>query len=757
MFNFFKSKKFWFLILFAYFFLRVNLSHAGQTISITDGATISTFTAANGSGGSGANFNLNPHNNRLICKNIEIANDIWLFGASGVNKCSKNIVDILGNITTTEDKIRYSIFGGFVNYGTAKENSVNIYKNITLRNFSMLCGGFVNSGTVTENSVNISGVMIISSTDSASIYGGYVGKGNATENTTNISGTIISYSYIEIVGGYACSLGSNVNNNTVNISGNISADKILIMGGMSIFFNAPSNITNNTVNISGNISADKILIIGGRSSFFNDHSNIPNNIMNNKVNIYDATLGPNTEIYGGFSNDKDGIITGNKLKVFTNKPIEVNKIDNFEEYKFELGEGIKAGDSILSFNSGISATTSMDMSNVTKIEVVITPGNKINEGEQVNIMRCSNGIDGFDPTQSTGQYNGLIQNIESIVELKCDGKNIIATLKEKKVEVRPEVKSYSESRVGVIGFTNQVGDVLIGRGVEEISRSMEEKGIMSFGVLEIGGNKYDTGGGSDIRISGYIGLAGIGKTIEGTSGDKVTLGLFCEYGKGEYQTLSKIGIDKVKAEGNMNCIGAGVLGKWEVSKVERICVEGSFRLGNAKTDYNTDGIVITDGPKEIKYEYSGLYYGGHIGVGYKYEIKENIAIEFYVKYILAKQKEKGAKIIDEEIKFEGVSTQRLRLGGRWEYEVKRIKEKKTDKINIKLYMGTSVEEDLDGEIKAIVGNMPIEGVKLKGITVRGEMGIRMEIAKKWGVEVGGECFKGQMEGVSGVVRVRYAI
>ncbi|MDR2399796.1 MAG: hypothetical protein LBD61_05150, partial [Endomicrobium sp.] len=101
---------------------------------------------------------------------------------------------------------------------------------------------------------------------------------------------------------------------------------------------------------------------------------------------------------------------------------------------------------------------------------------------------------------------------------------------------------------------------------------------------------------------------------------------------------------------------------------------------------------------------------------------------------------------NEKIKFEGVKSNRIRVGVKGEYEGK-----------VNPYIGVGLEEELSGEIKAKAEGKEIEEVSLEGMTMIGEAGVKMDISERLKLEVKGESFVGKREGLLGMVKVKYAI
>ncbi|MDR2399603.1 MAG: autotransporter domain-containing protein, partial [Endomicrobium sp.] len=145
--------------------------------------------------------------------------------------------------------------------------------------------------------------------------------------------------------------------------------------------------------------------------------------------------------------------------------------------------------------------------------------------------------------------------------------------------------------------------------------------------------------------------------------------------------------------------------------------------------------------------YKALYVGMHVGCGYGYKVSEKMKVEGYGRYTCTWQEGKEIRLArNEKIKFEGVMSNRIRVGVKGEYEGK-----------VNPYIGVGLEEELGGEIKAKAEGKEIEKVSLEGVTMIGEVGVKMDISERLKLEVKGEGFVGKREGLLGMVKVKYAI
>ncbi|MDR2645547.1 MAG: autotransporter outer membrane beta-barrel domain-containing protein [Endomicrobium sp.] len=375
-------------------------------------------------------------------------------------------------------------------------------------------------------------------------------------------------------------------------------------------------------------------------------------------------------------------------------------------------------------------------------------------------MHCGGGFINFDSATfskvSAEAFKTPLFHVETMVDfsLSSEAQNIIATFLQKNVVLNETSKQYSDGRAAGIAFVNQGGDFLAGRGMGELEKITGE-GIVPFGAVSFGENKYKKIG-SYTNINGYGVLAGIGKKFE-YGEDKVIGGVLIEHGSGDYKSYNNFFVvENKEAKGSSSYTGVGVLGKIELGRDRKIAglyVEGAVRVGNEKVDYKTSsqGIGLDVNDQEIKYDYNALYYGFHIGAGYSYKINNKLGLEGHGRYTFMRQEGKDVKLIDDNARFNEVMSHRIRVGIKGKYEAK---------ANIELYIGMAGEQELDGEIKANAlynKEYPIESIKLGGVTGIGELGLKYSIGNRWKIDISGEGFVGNREGLLGSCRLSYFI
>jgi hypothetical protein len=757
-----------------------NISYAGRTVNINSPIPADTFIATNGTDSNNYStpFRLDSNNNILnlnaastatsvICGGTgqgyvdDIADPTNLLGNTSNNKLNINcdLSDtghfLIGGITSTGTASSNTvnvygtgegtnlIFGGcaFCS-GSAENNTINIYKDFSSES---VYGGMVAIGTSSFNRVNVFSKLNIGTAGKESvIYGGNVYTyGIANNNSVYISGNIHSEENLAIYGGSVDAHGI-ANNNGVYISGSVESERdIKIIGGRAV------DTEGNIVRISGKIASRGIItIVGGEA-----HTNV----VNNKIIIYEtAEIPENCALYGGLSLSGNTIFSGNSLEISFNKSSRIiGTISNFQSYKFILLEGPRSGDTILSFDNSNGLNSTFDVSDIDI--TILLPPNALNLGDTV-LMHCDSGFTASTGYVSSstlpGMYKGSAVECRSKFNLALsdNGKDVVATLLSKEVEARAEAKSYIEGVCGALAFVNQGGDIIAEKIMKEAWNNISSERLEAFGGVTYGNIKYKRG--LNVEVKGIGVVAGVGKKKERQG---AAYGVFCEYGNGDYRAQDKFGSVEVEGRGDNGYIGVGVLGRVEIGerleerRGDGLYVEGSMRVGSSKVDYKTCDIEVTGAVErgEVKYNYNTGYVGVHICCGYGYKVSEKTKIEGSgrCKYTLQRGKEIELAT-KERVKFEEATSNRINIGVKGEYEVKG---------GIKTYIVLRGEQELNGEVKGKAEGKAIEGVKLEGLTGGGEVGMSMNISEKLMMEIIGECFVGKREGLSGMVKVKYAI
>ena len=243
----------------------------------------------------------------------------------------------------------HPVIGGHVVGGTSANATGNVVtvNSIKLSRSDGTIYGGTATGTASKNTV------IFNGGSATSLIGGTTSgaSGSAQGNTVTVSGGNLSY----VWGGLATAGSGSATGNIVNINGGTfaSGGRIIGGGGMN---GVTGNMSGNTVTITGGALNNNNKIYAGDSRSLSSTSN------GNIVNLGDKETGKfganlrGAEIWGTSyneqvqANDSDRI-KGNTLNVNASG-IRLEKVRNFEKINFNLTPTVKAGDTMLTMDTG---------------------------------------------------------------------------------------------------------------------------------------------------------------------------------------------------------------------------------------------------------------------------------------------------------------------------------------------------------------------------------------------------------------------
>ena len=253
----------------------------------------------------------------------------------------------------------------------------------------------------------------------------------------------------------------------------------------------------------------------------------------------------------------------------------------------------------------------------------------------------------------------------------------------------------------------------------------------------IGGGKdrYETG--SHVNINSWSAAVGVGARKETKKGT-LQYGIFGEYGKGNYTMHSDVG----RSDGDAHYAGGGLLAKW--TNKHDVYTEASFRLGRVSDTAND---LLRDGAgNAYGYDIHATYYGAHVGLGKVFNYKGGKSLDVYGKFFYTKRD--GAEFdAKQHYNLDSVNSSVLRIGARYGT---------TDK-KWNWYGGLAYEYEFDGEAKGTVNGTEIRAASIKGSSVRGEFGMRMDATKDnpWRTDISIYGYGGKHRGFGGSVNVAY--
>ena len=231
--------------------------------------------------------------------------------------------------------------------------------------------GALAAGTVEGNSIQFNGGVVNELIGAESTSTGAAGTHGAQRNKVTVTGNGTVHG--NVTGGIGGTY-SSVNHNTVSISGStiegqvnggaggdnavVTGNEVTISGGTLTTVNGGigkngSTVNDNTVTVTGGTFGAGSRIVGGETGTNSTKSNANKIILGSEEGAYTAHL-EHTEIWGSrydtagviAGSDVDGRIKGNTLTVNAQN-VTVDKVRNFEKYKFNLNKGVARDASML--------------------------------------------------------------------------------------------------------------------------------------------------------------------------------------------------------------------------------------------------------------------------------------------------------------------------------------------------------------------------------------------------------------------------
>lgn len=685
------------------------------------------------------------------------------------------------------------VFGGWSKTESVASNRVVIEKDGRMKN---IYGGYSDSGNVENNIVEIFG-----STAQASlpkIFGGYSeDKGDAIQNMVFIRSDATVYG--EIDGGHARK--GKAEGNIVVVEQGATADVTTINGGLG------NSANENRVFIHGSVTGDvyagqsntqngkadkNLLYIGGTGKVtknayasFNRSSPTPSASQNiliiedgvvegNAAAALNNVNGTGNELHligkaivmGGAGANLDGWQENSYRNlhglVHVRGTASVGGLEGFDQLIFELiddnvntaaltitnkYEVIYQGDPIL------------DLTNVSTVingDALTDPTNGakliVSQDQSLNLM-----VD--DKTTFTDETNVFVDQTWlvsdaiaedggiKISEMYIDPKgNLVTSLagvetilgkKEEKI-VKPAVESrtLSESFLGTIAFINQGAEFIADEGIRAMAESASPDSISVFGAIHGGTSKYETG--SHVDVDGVTLATGATTKI-----GNLMLAGFIEAG----WASSESHVTNADGDGDHDYYGVGLATRYSFNKP--FYIDSSLRLGKASTEF--DGHYAKEASK---YDADSLYGSVHIGAGYVFNLREQLDLDVYGRYIFTYLE--GDKVSlggnNGSLEIENTKTHAFRVGARLAGD---ITENATWRLGL-AYEHVS-DGDANSDLLASGLRVPLDVPTLEGNTGIVEAGftISPNALSPWSANFGLKGYVGDREGVTGNALIKY--
>lgn len=323
---------------------------------------------------------------------------------------------------------------------------------------------------------------------------------------------------------------------------------------------------------------------------------------------------------------------------------------------------------------------------------------------------------------------------------------LIATVSD--TDLNPQTKSLVETRAASAALINSGADLLAGGGMNAAVNAADAgtgAGAQSTANDQTyhlwaaqSGSAVRLNTGSHVDAKGWNLNLGFARQ-KASERNTLTYGPFVEYGHGNYDSYLD---DGTHGDGTASYIGAGVMAKSAAENGSYI--EGSVRVGRAKSDYTGD-----IAGRHAGYDMSSTYYAAHIGIGQEKKLG-NGTIETYAKYFYTHQNGGSERLTSGDLyDFDDVDSHRLRVGARYT---------KQNGTGGSFYTGLAYEYEFDGDARASYAGYSTPTPTLKGGTGILELGYRFARPGSnvsYGLNLMG--MTGKRRGITGGLQVNWAL
>lgn len=295
----------------------------------------------------------------------------------------------------------------------------------------------------------------------------------------------------------------------------------------------------------------------------------------------------------------------------------------------------------------------------------------------------------------------------------------------------------------------EAGMALLAAGSEHVGNAMDGLGLAANAgadgtstAASVGGgaSHYETG--SHVKSHTWNAAVAVGRNNETNKGS-LEYGIFGEYGKSSYTLHSDAG----RGDGDGHYAGGGLLARW--TNKHNVYTEASFRLGRMS---DTASDILHDAAGNgYGYDVHANYFGAHVGIGQLTNYRNGRRLDVYGKYFYTRREGVSFDAGADHYDLDSVSSSLLRIGARYGTTVKRWN----------WYGGLAFEYEFDGKsegtVSTIGNSAAIRAASVKGGSVRGEIGLRMDATKDnpWKADIAIYGYGGKHRGFGGNVTVAY--
>ncbi|MDR1870969.1 MAG: autotransporter outer membrane beta-barrel domain-containing protein [Deltaproteobacteria bacterium] len=658
-----------------------------------------------------------------------ITNDVY--GGYTINGTVSN-----SSTTVSGSNVSHVIYGGYSRNGSVSESSALVMSS----NSSSVGGGYSENGSVSSGFVdvlesnitgNVSGgysrlgavtkssALVSKSEVSLDVYGGYTSDGSVTDSYALVSFSNVSQ---DVYGGYT--LNGSAGNNSVDV---VSSKATNVTGGYSA---ANGDASFNNVFVE---SSNVTNVIGGYSGAGNANNNYV--VLIENANVSNLLAGGQVVASGADAYANNTLVLWN----YNHEVSTIAQVENFQYYNFYLPSSVKDGFVALqATNVDLGSNASIQWIQVD--DLTGTPDLAI--GDEIILINATALTGTFADATVEGDIGFFFEN-DYDVHLDSANNKLTATVASSS-RVKDRAKTVTETSAARLAFVTQGQDYLVDQGLSLAkAKSASEGGIGIFAGISGGKSRYETG--SHVDLSGINALIGVslGNYFDQ---NRLTLGLFGEFGFGSYDSHTGRKNGSVEAEGDVSYVGAGLLGRFDLdTNLGTYYVEASGRIGEAKADFETK---TRFNGRRLRFDASGTYVGAHLGTGFDFQVTEEANLDVYVKYLWNRQEGSDERLLGQKFTLDDAESSRVKTGARFSYNVDDF---------IKPYFGGAYIYEFDGETDGHVRGLSLPNADLKGSSGLAELGLSLLSQDTFPVNLdfGVQGYFGKRQGLAGSLQIKY--
>jgi hypothetical protein len=277
------------------------------------------------------------------------------------------------------------------------------------------------------------------------------------------------------------------------------------------------------------------------------------------------------------------------------------------------------------------------------------------------------------------------------------------------------------------------------------------KGLSPFAAFSASKTKLFSSNTNDIDLHAFSIIAGLAKDSS-ISNHNLTLALFFEHGNSKFQTSNFFNYDPtddftVVGKGNSFYNGGGFLARLDF--VNNIYFDASFRLGNSSSDFFTSDLTKLS---LFSYDYSTTYYGAHAGLGYLFNLNNNLGLDFSSKYFFTNLAGKDVSLPENQsVSFDTESMSKVKIGTKLQYSLS------NDGQELNAYCGGGFEYEPSNKIEASINHRPVDTPELGGGRGLIEAGFNSSY-KNFGIDLSAKYADGKAgNSMAGMLKFSYKI